>query len=151
VQKRGRKLYFVDGAVRNAALQRGLSLLSDPGEMGLLLENLVAGHLHALSQVSQVRLYHWQEKDDEVDLLYDHPEQPMAFAIGSSASHHRRGLTAFQNRFPRFRRAAYVVSPGAPAGQPRASGDQVGTVPLDLFLLSVSALAERALAKNLAV
>jgi hypothetical protein len=43
------------------------------------------------------------------------------------------------------------VSPGVPAGHPRAYGEQVGTVPLDLFLLAVSALAERALAKNLAV
>jgi uncharacterized protein len=151
VQKRGRKLYFVDGAVRNAALQRGLSPLSDPGEMGLLLENLVAGHLYALSQLSQVRLYHWRDKDDEVDLIYDHPEHPMAFEIGCSTSHHRRGLIAFLSRFPHFRGAAYLVSPGVPAGHPRAYGDQIGTVPLDLFLLAVSAMAERALATNLAV
>jgi hypothetical protein len=41
-QRRGRKLYFVNGAVRNAALHRGLAPLSDRGEMGLLLENLAA-------------------------------------------------------------------------------------------------------------
>ncbi|HEY7423829.1 MAG TPA: ATP-binding protein, partial [Gemmataceae bacterium] len=85
-QKRGRKLYFVDGAVRNAALQRGLGPLNDAAEMGLLIENLVAGHLHALSQQSQVRVYHWRQGDDEVDLIYDHPERPLAFEIGSSAT-----------------------------------------------------------------
>ncbi|MGI9023348.1 MAG: ATP-binding protein [Acidimicrobiales bacterium] len=42
VQKRGRKLYFVDGAIRNAALQRGLAPLDNPTELGALLENLVA-------------------------------------------------------------------------------------------------------------
>jgi len=143
--------YKTTSSVPDSALQWGLIPLSDPGEMGLVLENLVAGHLHALSQFSQARFDHWREKDDEVDLIYDHPEQPMAFAIGSSASHHRRGLTAFRNRFPRFRGAAYVVSPGVPAVHPRGSGEEVGTVPLDLFLLAVSALAERELAKNLAV
>lgn len=43
VQRRGRRLYFVDGAVRNAALQRGVGPLTDAEEMGLLYENLVAG------------------------------------------------------------------------------------------------------------
>lgn len=36
MQKRGRKVYFVDGAIRNAALQRGLALLDDPVELGAL-------------------------------------------------------------------------------------------------------------------
>lgn len=34
VQRRGRKLYFVDGAVRNATLRRGIRPLSDAAEMG---------------------------------------------------------------------------------------------------------------------
>lgn len=46
IQRRRRKLYFVDGAVRNAALQRGLALLDDPDELGVLQENLVAAALH---------------------------------------------------------------------------------------------------------
>ena len=50
VQRRGRKLYFVDGAVRNAALQRGIMPLENPSEMGVLLENVVAAHLFALAQ-----------------------------------------------------------------------------------------------------
>jgi hypothetical protein len=149
-QKRGRKLYFVDGAVRNAALQRGTGPLHDPAEMGLLIENLLAAHLHALSQHSQVRLYYWRDKGDEVDLIYDHPEKPLAFEIGSSASHHRRGLQALMARFPRFTGRCFYVAPELPASNPADNADQVGTLPLDLCLIAISAQAERELERRLA-
>ncbi len=149
IQKRGRKLYFVDAAIRNAALQRGLGPLSDPAEMGLLLENMVAGHLRALSEVGQVRLYHWRDRNDEVDLVYDHPEEPLAFEIGMSAGHHRRGIKAFEARFPRFEGRCYLISPEIPASLPGANRDGIGTMPIDLFLLAVGAQLERELARRL--
>jgi predicted AAA+ superfamily ATPase len=142
-QKRGRKLYFVDGAVRNAALQRGTGPLQDPGEMGLLFENTVAAHLHALSQQGQVRVYYWRDKQDEVDFIYDHPEEPLAFEIGSSASHHRRGLQALMIRYPKFKGRCFFLAPELIATMPGDSPDRVGTLPLDMFLLMVSAQAER--------
>ena len=43
VQRRGRKLYFIDGAVRNAALQRGLAPIDDPSENGAALGKLGGG------------------------------------------------------------------------------------------------------------
>jgi predicted AAA+ superfamily ATPase len=149
-QKRGRKLYFVDGAIRNAALQRGIAPLKDAGEMGVLLENMVAGHLHALSQQSQVRLYYWRDKHSEVDLIYDHPELPMAFEVGSSESHHRGGLLRFMERYPRFRGRCYFVSPSVTASLPEDNSDGIGTLPLDLLLLAVSGQAERELEIRLA-
>lgn len=150
-KKRGRKLYFVDGAVRNAALQRGLGPLSDQIEMGLLMENLVAGHLHALSQQSQVRLYHWRHKNDEVDLIYDHPESPLVFEIGLSASHDRKALHQIMTRYKRFQGRCFLVAPDAPPSQPSDNWDRVGTLPLDLLLLATGAQAERELANRLAV
>ena len=137
VQKRGRKLYFVDSAVRNAALQRGLRPLNDPREMGLLVENMVAGHLRALGEVSQVRVYHWREKQDEIDLIYDHPDAPVAFEVASSAAHHRQGILAFIARFPRFEGRCYLVAPEVPATRPDQNFDGIGTIPTDLFLLAV--------------
>ena len=150
-QKRGRKLYFVDGAVRNAALQRGIAPLNDAAEMGLLLENLVAGHLHALSQQSQVRVYHWRQGNDEIDLIYDHPERPLAFEIGSSGSHPRRGLQAFMERFPRFENRTFLVAPDLLPRAPGKSTGGIGTLPLDLLLLAISAQAERELMARLTV
>ena len=150
-QRRGRKLYFVDGAVRNAALQRGVLPLGDAAEMGLLLENMAAGHLYALAQQSEVRLYYWRERTDEVALVLDHPSKPLAFEVATSGAHHRRGMHRFQERHPRFRgRCWMVVATGQRAVRPAASPDGVGTLPLDLLLLAVSAQAARELVGRLA-
>lgn len=144
-QRRGRKLYFVDGAIRNAALQRGLAPLDNPAEMGLLLENLVAAHLHALGQQTQVRLYHWRHRGVEVDLIYDQPDRPLAFEVAGSASHTREGLHCLLDRFPRFKGGCYVVAPDALPAAPGDHGDEIGTLPLDLLLLAASAQAQREL------
>ena len=149
VQRRGRRLYFVDGAVRNAALQRGAGPLTDAEEMGLLYENLVAGHLHALARQTQVRLYHWREGNHEVDLIYDHPEQPVAFEIASSVRHPVTGLQRFMERFPRFKGRCYVASPEPISLLPGAAANRIGLLPLDLLLLAASRQAEAALEQRL--
>ena len=149
VQKRGRKLYFVDGAVRNAALQRGLAPLSDPVELGMLIENLAAATLHTLALHSNVRLFHWRDGRDEVDLVLDHPERPLAFEIGSSPGHHRDGLRALAARHPKFDGRCYLVAPGAPLTRPEATSSGVGSIPLDLLLVAAGRQAERALALRL--
>ena len=150
VQKRGRKLYFVDAAVRNAALQRGIAPLHDHKEMEILIENMVAGHLHALSTESQVCLYYWRDRrKDEIDFVYDHPEQPLAFEISMSGSHHRRGITAFAANFPRFDKRCYLVSPNSPSIAPERDSDGIGSLPLDLFLLAAGAQSDAELKKRL--
>lgn len=143
-QRRGRKLYFVDGAVRNAALQRGLAPLADPQELGHLTENLAATALHALSQQTGQRLFHWREHKQEVDLVLEHPEQPLAFELGSSIRHSQAGLRALVDRHPRFRGGSYLVTPDAPVSQPD-DGSGIGTLPVDLFLLAAGRQAEAAL------
>jgi len=149
-QARGKKLYFVDGAVRNAALQRGVAPLSNPEEMGLLTENLAASHLHALGQQAQVRLYHWRSHNAEVDLVFDQPDSPLAFEIASGPGHRRAGFRRFIERYPRFKGSCYVVAPEVHTMSARHADDGIGTIALDLFLLAVSAQAEAALGKNLA-
>ncbi len=148
-QRRGRKLYFVDGAVRNAALQRGLAPLGDSAEMGMLTENMVAGHLHALSQQSQVRLHHWRDRDAEVDLIYDHPTEPLAFEIGLSPRHAATGLRRFLDRCQRFHGGCYLAAPNAPLVRASDANGGVGVLPLDLLLLAVGAQAERELERRL--
>lgn len=151
VQKRGRKLYFVDGAIRNAALQRGLAPLDNPVELGTLLENLVAATIRSLSLHAGVRLYHWRDGKDEIDLVFDHPDQPLAFEIGSSPDHSRAGAQAFVERHPRFAGRCYLVAPQAPVAHPTTTASGIGTLPLDLLLLAVGAQAEQALGQNLRV
>lgn len=147
VQKRGRKLYFVDGAVRNAALQRGLAPLSNPPEMGTLLENLVAASLRSYSVHAGVRLHHWREGRNEVDLVLEGPGGPLAFEIGSSADHSRSGLRALIDKHPQFDGASFVVAPGVTVRQPNDRSG-IGTLPIDTFLLAVGHHAAQALAQS---
>ena len=148
VQRRGRKLYFVDGAVRNAALLRGVSLLEDTGETGLLLENMVGAHLRTLGYHTRNHLYYWRDGKYEADFIYDHPDHPVAVEVASSRNHSRKGLIRLMERHPQFRGACYMVSPDAVKIHPNGSPDGVGSIPLDLFLLCVSAQAERALRES---
>ena len=136
-QKRGRKLYFHDGAVRNAALQRGLTPIDDQGEKGHLLENLAAASLHALATNASIRVYHWRDDDSEVDLIYDDPREPLAFEITKSRKPHGSGLTALSERHKKFAGNCYVVRPEAKVIHPDESS--IGTLPFDLFLLAVGA------------
>lgn len=149
VQRRGRKLYFVDGAVRNAALLRGLGPLDDPREMGLLVENLAAAHLYALAQQAGVRLYHWRQKGAEVDLVFDHPDEPLAFEITNSEQHSVKSLSELMERFPKFRGSTYLVS--RDAGFQRPNLDRPGRIPLDLFLIAVGRQTQRELETRMGV
>ncbi len=149
VQRRGRKIYFVDGAVRNAALQRGLAPLDDPGELGVLLENLAATAVHTLAVHSGIRLHHWREGRHEVDLIFNDPRQPLAFEISSSVGHSRAGLRALIRRHPGFRDHSYVVAPQASVQQAHATDTGIGTLPLDTFLVAIGTQARKALLDRL--
>lgn len=148
-QRRGRKVYFVDGAVRNAALQRGAAPLDDEAELGQLRENMAGSHLYALSQQSSVRLFHWRKGDKEADFVYDDADDPLAFEISSTQSHSRSGLQAFVDQHPRFRGGCYLVAPGAPV-IPAASGSNgIGSLPYTVFLAVVGLQAEHELRQRL--
>ena len=149
VQKRGRKLYFVDGAIRNAALQRGLSPLDDQHEAGALLENLVGATLHALSQHAGCRLHFWRDGKREVDFVLDDPRGGVAVEVGSSDSHGRAGAIAFMERHPRFRGRCWYVSPNSPVVRPDKARSGVGSMPVDLFLMVASGQAEREMRRRL--
>ena len=151
VQRRGRKVYFVDSAVRNAALHRGLAPLDDPVEQGTLLENLVAASVNALAVHAGVRLHHWRDGNSEVDLIYDDPRQPLAFEIASSPSHSLRGLEALIERHYRFHGHSYLVAPQAAVIHPADDNRGIGMLPLDTFLLAVGAQAHQAMLARLGV
>lgn len=149
VQRRGRKLYFVDGAVRNAVLQSGRSPWQDPVERGRLLENHVMSELRSLALQSGIRLYHWRAGKHEVDIIFDHPSDALAFEIASSPGHSRSGLRELALQHGRFSGRCYLVAPQLPVMQPPPDGVEPGTLPLDTFLLAVGRQAHRALRRSL--
>jgi len=143
VQRRGKKVFFVDGAVRNAALLRGAAPIDDHSERGMLVENMAASHLRALAYQDGVRLYHWRKGNHEVDFVYDDPRNPVAFEMTVSRSHRQQGLKAFQKKFPKFRGSCYVVSKNEKLRQP--TFDSPGMLPIDLFLVIVGAQSQHAM------
>ena len=153
VQRRGRKIYFTDGAIRNAALFKNKEEIFDsPGELGKLQENLVAAHLHTLGKQAGIRIYHYRRKKYEVDFIYDDPRRPLAFEVGSSSSgHSHAGLREFLKEHKQFFGFCYYIAPGINFISAKNSDSGIGRLPLDLFLTAVGIQQERSLKMRLGV
>ena len=137
VQRRRRKIYFVDVAIRNAALLKDMrGIFHDPSELGKLQENLVASHLYHLGKQSGIRLYHWRRGKHEVDFIYDDPVHPLAFEIGTSKRHSLSGLKFFLRENPKFHKRCYYVAPGLHFSSAEDSSLGIGELPLDLLLFA---------------
>ena len=146
VQRRQRKTYFVDIAVRNTALQKEKDqIFNEPSELGKLQENLVAAHLYHLGKQSGIRLYHWKRGKHEVDFVYDDPAHPLAFEIGTSKTHSRSGLKKILQENPKFQKGAYYVAPDLQFLSAEDSSSGVGDLPLDLLLLATGLQQDKAL------
>lgn len=148
VQRRGKKVYFFDGSMRNAALHRGLRPMTDPAEMGSLIENSVAAHLEVLARQAGYRLFHWRNKKTEVDFVLDIPDQPFAFEVSASINHSMKGLIEFQTRYPKFKGSCYFISPGVEPSTPEQNEDGIGRIPLDTFLVTIGQQAASALSAS---
>ena len=135
VQRRQRKVYFVDIAIRNAALQKD-QIFNEPSELGKIQENLIAGHLYHLGKQSGIRLYHWKRGKYEVDFVYDDPVHPMAFEVGTSTRHSRVGLKKFLQENPKFQKGCYYIAPNIQFLLAEDSPSGIGEFSLDLLLLA---------------
>lgn len=152
IQRQGRKIYFVDGSVRNAALQRGLTPIKDPRERGFLIENVAAAQLFSLALQTGMRVYHWRNKGDEVDLIYDDTSGPIAFEISSSAKHSLNGIRALHRKYPQFKGRSFLVSPEIRAPvMPDDDPDGIGRITLDQFLIAVGRFTDHSLGLRLGV
>lgn len=68
------KVYLADSGVRNAVLLRGQEVLTDPEEMGLIVETAVIKHLGAFYYPQKPEIGYWRgEKDREVDVVVRRP------------------------------------------------------------------------------
>ena len=146
VQRRQKKIYFVDIAIRNAALLKEKDqIFNDSSNLGKLYENIVAGHLYHLGKQSNIRLYHWKRGKHEVDFIYDDSIQAMAFEIGTSKKHSRSGLKKFLQENPKFQKGCYYVAPDLQFLSAEESSSGIGNLPLDLLLLATGLQQDKAL------
>ena len=149
VQRRGRKVYFVDGAVRSTVQQRGMGLLRGDRDAALLQENALASHLQNLSRHDGARLFHWRKGKFGVAFVYDHSDTPLAFDVTDSAQHDTASLRAFQDAFPRFAGNCWFVSPSAVPSAPADSADGIGRIGLAPLLRIVGSQTRQAFRERL--
>lgn len=146
VQRRQRKTYFVDVAIRNAALlKEDDQVFNDSSEFGKIQENLVASHLYHLGKQSGIRLFHWRRRSHEVDFVYDDPAFPMAFEVGTSKVHSQSGLKKFLQENPKFQKGCYYVAPDLQFLSAEESPSGIGKIPLDLLLLATGLQQDKTL------
>ncbi|MBM4016721.1 MAG: ATP-binding protein [Planctomycetes bacterium] len=100
VLKARHKVYLVDAALRNAVLLRGEEILSQAGEMGMIVETAVLRHMLAYyyRDTPQVRYWRHAESDKEVDIVVKSP----SYLVAAEVKYHekapltpRSGLAAF--------------------------------------------------------
>lgn len=140
IQRRGRKVYFVDGAVRNAALLRGLAPAKDSSEMGVLYENAAAAHLDACARQIGGRLFYWRDGRTEVDFILQWGQEVAAFEVASSARHSTKGLVALAKKHAAFEGRCFLISPNEVSRMPDEA--RPGHLPIDSFLEATSQIAE---------
>lgn len=69
------RYYLVDAAIRNAVLLSGEEVLTNPAEMGLVVETAVLRHLYAFYYKDMPRVAYWRDPrtDHEVDIVLSSP------------------------------------------------------------------------------
>ncbi len=137
VQRRGRKLYFYDSTVRNAALLRSYKAATDRQELGHLHENLVAVALRGLQDHADLRLHYWRDGSREVDFIVNDPRGPVAIEVASSPDHRRDHLRFLMSKRPQFDGSCYLATAGNQLQNPHVGYDGIRTIPLDMLLLAI--------------
>ena len=83
VLKARNKYYLVDAALRNAVLLRGEEILTNPEEMGLIVETTILRHLYAYYYRDTPRLVYWRDaaSGKEVDIIVRSPAYVLPFEV----------------------------------------------------------------------
>lgn len=83
VLKARNKYYLVDAALRNAVLLRGEEILTNPEEMGTIVETTVLRHLYAFYYRDTPEIIYWRDpvSQKEVDVIVRSPKYLLPFEI----------------------------------------------------------------------
>lgn len=83
VLKARNKYYLVDAALRNAVLLKGEEILTQPEEMGTIVETTVLRHLFAYYYRDTPEIVYWRDAatDREVDIIVRSPAYVLPFEV----------------------------------------------------------------------
>ena len=68
--------------------------------MGRCMESMVGAHLRCAVEGTAYSLSWWRDGNDEVDYVVHSHDTTVAIEVSVASAHHRRGLEAFQARYP---------------------------------------------------
>jgi uncharacterized protein len=125
--KQQSKYYLADAALRNAVLLRGEEILSDPDELGKVVETSVLRHLVAYYYLDTPRISFWRDAktDREVDVVIRSPGYVIPVEVKYRSSARLRGddgLVAFCRAEPKVRQAYFVTREDRDFGVVQAEG-----------------------------
>lgn len=77
------KYYLVDAALRNAVLLKGEEILTNPDEMGFIVETTVLRHLYAYYYRDTPEIVYWRDPSTgkEVDIIVRSPAYTLPFEV----------------------------------------------------------------------
>ena len=83
VLKARNKIYLADAALRSSVLLRGHSVLSNPEELGMIVETAVLRHLISYHYADNPRVGYWRDSstDKEVDIIVKSPGYSIAVEV----------------------------------------------------------------------
>ncbi len=84
------KYYLVDAALRNAVLLKGDEIMTDPNELGVIVETAVLRHLFAYSYFDSPKVAYWRDSktDKEVDVIVKSPRYTIPVEVKYRTSAH---------------------------------------------------------------
>ena len=114
VLRQQNKYYLADAALRNAVLLRGEEVLSDPGELGKVVETSVLRHLYAYHYLDFPSIVYWREPrtNKEVDVIVKSPRYVIPVEVKyrkSGSLSMADGMFTYCAKDPKVR-YAYVVT-----------------------------------------
>lgn len=100
VLKAQNKIYLVDAALRNAVLLRGREMLTDPAQMGMIVETTILRHIYAYHYRDIPTIAYWREpqSEREVDIIVASP----AYLIPIEVKYRERADLTARDGLPVF-------------------------------------------------
>ena len=148
------KVYLVDAAMRNAVLMRGMEVLDDPGECGLMMETAVYRHIHAAYYSETPVLGYWRDPKTghEVDIVMGLLGKVRCIEVkyrSRAGVDPKGGLAAFLAREPDTVSAYQITREDEDFGVTRLEGiaTPIMRIPAHIFLYAVGE-SERRLARG---
>ncbi len=94
------KFQVYNNALLSAQQDQGLdSVLQNPKSWGRWVESAVGAHLINETLKSNIKLYYWRDRNDEVDFVLSYKNQLIGLEVKSNHARGNKGMSVFQNRF----------------------------------------------------